>query len=57
MTAEQRGYFDAERGITTSPYGLPACAEAWANGHDAAFDAGLTSLPRFGRLTQGRKRR
>lgn len=53
---EQRGYFDAERGITACPYGEPTDAALWATGHDRAFDLGLASLPRFGRIAAKTRR-
>lgn len=52
---EQQGRFDAERGITACPYGLPEKAALWAKGHDRAVELGLGSLPRFGRIATKRR--
>lgn len=47
---EEQGRFDAQRGVTTCPYGIEANARQWAKGHDAIVDQGLGPHPRFGRI-------
>ncbi len=55
-SAEQQGRFDAERGITACPYGLPEAAALWAKGHDRAMELGLGMYPRFGSIARPTRR-
>lgn len=57
MTPRERGYHDAQRGHTTCPYGTAMDRVAWQLGYDEAESEGLAELPRFGKLTNGRKRK
>ena len=51
-----QGFYDAQRGHTACPYGLPKCAAKWAEGYDLADENGLAELPRFGKLVAGKSR-
>lgn len=54
--AEQKGYFDAQDGITACPYGVPSNAQLWAKGYDRAWELGLAPLPRFAKCANRRAR-
>lgn len=51
-----KGYYDAQIGSTTNPYGTPHCRDQWNAGYDFADEGGWAILPRFGKLVAGKSR-
>lgn len=52
--AYKLGRSDAQRGITSNPYGLPFERGEWEKGHAEAFAAGAAPHPSFAAITANR---